>query len=159
MLERLNISTLKAIFLIGAITPWCCFASAKKDNGIPNAGNSFYPFFWAQSPTDSNDYGYNGQMIVTGPPVGTALLTSSAKFNLTGCPWWVKLVSSGYSSVTMVFQNVKPDSIRSCSSKFAAIPWFRSIRGQTDTNSYLIRFFFPVLPQNQSYSQFDFYSI
>jgi hypothetical protein len=93
------------------------------------------------------------------PKQGATTSTSAAKFKILNCSWWLSLVANIFSSINLLFENTKPDSIGLCSSRFATTSWLHSINGSTDSNGYVIRFYFPVLPIGQPYGRYDYFSI
>ena len=124
-----------------------------------NTGDSYCSFFWTQTTNEVAKYGYYGITKITGVDQSGASTIYSAKFRVDRCSWWQSLVMNIYGNINFVFNNTKPDSIDLCSSKFAAVSWLRSITGATDSNAYSIRFYFPVLPKDQPYSRYDYFTV
>ena len=155
-LKQYTTTIYTAIIIAGALL--CINANATSSPPL-KIGDSFYSFFWTQSAGNTNDSGYYGLLSITAQQQTSSAISYSAKFNLDRCSWWQTLVAKTYSDIAIVFSNSKPDSVLLCSGRFAAVPWLQSITGQTDTSSYLLRFYFPVLPINQIYKRYDYFCI
>lgn len=159
IMNRATISVRNLILFVEIMVPVLCLSSAPVDSSVLKNGDAIYSFFWTRSATGTNNYGYYGLVNIISGQTKSATDESIGKFRLDRSSWWLKLVTNASSDITIVFQNEKPDSVSRCSGKFTSVPWFSTILGQTDTASYLMRFYFPILPQTQSYRQYDFFSI
>jgi hypothetical protein len=136
------------------------FSTLAASTQIFNTGDIFCPFFWVQASGDSIIKGFYGFAKVTDQQANNGLTNVNARFRIDrGVQWWINMVTNIDTTITLVFSDKKPDSVEICSEKFNTVPWLRSIVGGTDNNAYSIRFFFPILPQNQKYNQYDYYRL
>ncbi len=122
-------------------------------------GDTFYSFFWTQSATDTNKYGYYGLLKITGQSQYPGTTNYKGSFRLDRCPWWQRLVANVNTDISISISDSKPDSVDLCAAKFAAVPWLNAISGGTDTADYRIRFLFPILPIGQNYACYDYFSV
>ena len=126
---------------------------------VVSKGDSYCMFFWTQTPNELAQYGYYGITKITNVVQSGSATTDSATFTVDGGSWWQNLVANTYAKINLSFDNTIPDSIDLYSTKFAAAPWLWLINGATDLNAYSIRFYFPVLPVNLSYSRYDYFTV
>jgi hypothetical protein len=158
MLEKKLISSkfLRA-FIFNAtllLTPFEIFSASPP---VFKTGDTLRAFFWSQ--TSDNITGFYGKTKIWDQVTDTGVANFPAKFTLVRCPWWLNMVLKKYNEININFNNSKPDSVEFCSEKFSNVSWLRSINGHTDTAAYFMRFYFPILPLNVSYKQFDYFSV
>lgn len=123
-----------------------------------NSGDRLCPFFWTQTSKDTAT-GVYGVAKVGGKSQTGTIAYDSVTFRLERAPWWNQLVTRVITQITLDFSTIKPDSIDLCANKFLAVPWIRSITGNTDSSAYSIRFLFPILPLGQSYGRYDYFTV
>ena len=122
-------------------------------------GDSYCSFFWTQAPNDVSKFGYYGIIKITSITQAVNSTLLGATFRLDRCSWWQNLVASQFAGINLNFANSKPDSIDLCSGKFSGAAWLSSLAGNTDSDPYSIRFYFPILPKDQPYGRYDYFIV
>jgi hypothetical protein len=136
-----------------------CFSASAANDIIFKPDDSFCPFFWTLASGESSPKGFYGFAKVIDQFANKSLTITSARFRMEKASWWQKIVMNIDTTISIVVADKKPDSVYTCSGKFDPVHWLCSIQGGTDTARYFFRFIFPILPQNQSYGPYDYYTI
>jgi hypothetical protein len=128
-----------------------------QSNPLIKVGDFFAPYFWTEASDTSKPVGYSGLIRVSDQINDTNFL---ADFKIYDTQWWQGVVPDIHKKIKIIFSNQKPDSVTRCSEKFKSALWLRSFKDSTGSKAdSSLRFYFPILPRNQSYNLYDFFSI
>ncbi len=116
----------------------------------------YQSFFWTRAPGETVNRGYYGTLTPdsTGSNSG-----DEAVFSLFGGSWLKSLAGKASTRLDLHFSSSIPDSIGIHSGRFSTTPWLDSISVHFGKEFRSIRFFFPLLPKNQSYRTYDHFSV
>ncbi|MBN1759776.1 MAG: hypothetical protein JW863_15725 [Chitinispirillaceae bacterium] len=118
-------------------------------------GTSLHSFFWTQDADESvlnGCYGYTKIGEYSNEEKGYL-----STFWLSGYTWWQQLFSNTYINIALNTELSQPAQITRASGHFQNTEWITGLRRQ-GSNDY-IRFHFPVLPLENSYGRYDYFTV
>ncbi|MBN1981003.1 MAG: hypothetical protein JW795_05695 [Chitinivibrionales bacterium] len=122
-------------------------------------GDSLYTFLWNQSLTDQNDYGYYVLGKITDTIRNKDSITCNAKYSILQLPWWKQQIPADSGTINFIFWDGKPPSVLSCSKRFDSTYWLCAINKIQKPTNNTIRFYFPILPSNQAYALYNYFTV
>lgn len=126
-------------------------------HGVLKVNYAFKAFFWtmdsAKSANKNGCYGYSQVDSVQSSDTehnhySSLWLTYS---------WWHIRFKMSYMPIDLIYSKTKPQKITRCPNHFLNVEWISGINSTAYKDS--IRFYFPILPMNQLYGRYDYFTV
>ena len=142
----------------------CCvlFLVAVSSAALPDlaAGSPFNGFFWTQAEDGGVRSGCYGHLSIDGEGVNSSGATRypSTFWLESKYDWWKNFFPGLYLSSSIIINEDDPPEIINKSEHLSDCAWFRGFE-RTDSAGYALQFLFPLLPQNEQYGRYDYFTV